>query len=422
MQNALFRPVSELLAECTGLHFPPERKTDLERGLESAAKELGFREQEACARWLLTGNPGKDGIEILASHLTVGETYFFRDMKTFNALERSILPQLLQRPALRIWSAGCCTGEEPYSIAMLLDRIAPARQDIQIIATDVNPRFLEKAVLGVYGSWSFRNAPSWIMDAYFNKNGSEYELLPHVRNRVRFDKLNLAADPYPENVDLVFCRNVLMYFSPQKQDMAAQALCRSAAEGGWLIVSPAELSDGLFSGFERIDFAESTFYRKRTSIPQRASPQPARVIPKPEKTPASDKLPDPCAMARQCADNGDLEAASSWCEMAIAADPVDPARHYLFATVLHEMGRREKEADALRKVIYLKPDFALAHFALGNLCLAQGRKKAAMRHFGNASSILDKLPRDEVLPESEGMAAGRLADIIGRMRDRHESG
>src|SRR5262245_53252795 len=115
----LWSQVSERIATTMGLHYPAERWADLQRGLERAAKELGFANAAACGRWLSSATPTKAQLDVLASHLTVGETYFFREKNTFEGLAGTILPELVQArrrcgKRLRIWSAACCTGEEPY--------------------------------------------------------------------------------------------------------------------------------------------------------------------------------------------------------------------------------------------------------------------------------------------------------------------
>ncbi len=136
LDRTLLSEVSGFIAERMGLHFPEERWPDLARGLETAGRELGLGDPEACASWLRTRELTTRQIEMLASHLTVGETYFFRDPASFEALEREILPPLVARRldagrTLRLWSAGCCTGEEAYSLA-----ITCARED----AGDPPPR------------------------------------------------------------------------------------------------------------------------------------------------------------------------------------------------------------------------------------------------------------------------------------------
>ena len=132
--NVVWPRLSEFIADKMGLHFSPERYADLERGLAGAAEEFGFGDAGACADWLLTEPLTKAQLRALASHLTVGETYFFREKRTFEVLAESVLPQLmrLRRNSgrrLRLWSAACCTGEEPFSLAILLHQFIPDLAD-----------------------------------------------------------------------------------------------------------------------------------------------------------------------------------------------------------------------------------------------------------------------------------------------------
>ena len=116
--------------------------------------------------------------------------------------------------------------------------------------------------------------------------------------------------------------------------------------------------------------------------------------------------------ARASANQGKLDAAFAWCEKAIAIDKLNPAHYYLFAAIRQEQGQVLEAAQALQQALYLDPDFVLAHFTLGNLRLAQGQPREARRHFDNASALLHQYPREAALPESEGMTAGRLAEIV----------
>ncbi len=150
---------SDFLAARTGLFFPANRHQDLARGIKAAARDLGCDSGEQCIRQLMLAPLVKEQIEILASHLTVGETYFFREKKSLAVLENHILPELVHKRRqqgqlhLRIWVAGCASGEEAYTIAILLSRlIADIEQwQIHILATDINPLALQKAVRGNYG-------------------------------------------------------------------------------------------------------------------------------------------------------------------------------------------------------------------------------------------------------------------------------
>lgn len=460
--ETLLAQFSAFIAARLGLHFPRERWHDLERGINAAAGDFGQLDAQTCIERLISRPLTRREIEMLASHLTVGETYFFREENSFAALEAHILPELLQRrrsgeQRLRIWSAGCCTGEEPYSMAILLNRLIPDPDDwnLTLLATDINPLFLRKAAAGEYGEWSFRSTPDWIKDRYFHPmGGGRFELDARIRKRVTFAYLNLADDVYPSltndtsAMDLIFCRNVLMYFSAERGRAVVDNLYRALVDGGWLIVSPAETSSTLFSRFTAVEFAGALLYRKDTSaealrfashapVPDSIY-EPRRLIQ--ENIPAVAVLPgslraaspvaDACdgsvpiarqqdrfsCAARDCANQGRLDEAAEWCSKAIAADKLNPIHHYLLSAIQREQGQGDAAAQSLTRVLFLAPDFVLAHYALGNLSQSQGRRREAQRHFDNALAALRVHPPDEILPESDGLTAGRLAEIIESMR------
>lgn len=493
LPDPLLSEFSEFLAARIGLHFPRERWHDLERAIESAAGEFHFGDARSCVQWLLASPLSRPQTEILASHLTVGETYFLREKRSFECLEEHILPELIHRRRetgrhLRIWSAGCCTGEEPYSIAILLRKVMPDLKDwnITILATDINPRFLRKASQGVYKEWSFRDTPPGFKDRYFSRTKEgQFEVPAAIREMVTFSYLNLADDAYPslENntnaMDIIFCRNVLMYFQPERAKRVAQNLYRALMEGGWLVVSPTETSHVLFSQFVTVNFSGATLYKKDSNqagagqMAEMPSIRPVEepeawlqpipnLVPEPEiafqkkgseflqseskeesiaaprQTPyeeaaalyeqgrysdAAGKITgllsqgqsDPKAMAllaRTYANQGGLTDALEWCQKAVAADRLNPGWCYLLSTILQEQGEVEVAVTALKRALYLDPRFALAHFALGNLTRRQGKLKESRRHFHNALSILGGYRQEQLLPESEGITAGRLIEII----------
>jgi chemotaxis protein methyltransferase CheR len=268
--------LSDFVAERMGLYFPRDRWRDLERGLNSAVRESTFNDCATYIEWLLSAASTRSQVESLASHLTVGETYFFRDRKVFEALEELVLPELIRsrrreaRKHLRIWSAGCATGEEPYSLAILISKMMPDLHDwhVTILATDINPRFLQKAVDGLYGNWSFRDVPSGIRQGFFKQKGKgRFEVLPRIKNMVTFSYLNLADDPYPSlfnksnAMDLIFCRNVLMYFSPERAKQVVHNLRRALVDGGYLVPSPGEASHVLFADFAVVHSPGAILYR-----------------------------------------------------------------------------------------------------------------------------------------------------------------
>lgn len=500
VSHDLFPQLSDFIAAQMGLQFPPSRWGDLERGIASAAREFQVKDPEAFIHRLLSAPLTKSQIEILASHLTVGETYFFREERTFELLGTQILPELIhsQQGAdrqLRIWSAGCATGEEPYSVAILLHKLIPdlERWNVTILATDINPAFLEKAAAGIYRDWSFRNIPPWVTPRYFqNTKGGGFQVLPAIQKMVNFSYLNLAEDVYPSllnntnAMDLILCRNVLMYFAPERAARVIQNLHRALTDGGWLIVSPSETSHVLFPEFQTVHFPGAIFYKKdnrepvsterfhfrecdegrsfrsppafsvehvpETSIPSWSDELLPVIAAKPKRAPAksatfqdgialfeqgcyreaSEKLlafllqnkGDHVAMgllARVYANLGQLVQALEWCEKAIAADKLNTGCHYLRAIILQEQGALAQAQLSLQRTLYLDPKFVLAHFALGHLSRQQGKVKESEKHFANALLILETHREEEVLAESDGLTAGRLAEIIRSTSQRGTS-
>ncbi len=286
ISDQLLSRFSEFVTARFGLHFPKKRWRDLARKIVLLTDDFGFTDAAACIQWLISAQLTATHLDTLVCRLTIGETYFFRERKSFDALETRILPALIgsrreKEKRLRIWSAGCSTGEEAYSIAILLQRMIPdlPRWNITILATDVNPESLRKAVRGEYGDWSFRSNPGWVRDRYFIRNGEgRFQIADTTRNMITFAPLNLATDSYPSMLnntnamDVIFCRNVLMYFAPEQARRVVDNLRHCLVTGGWLAVSPCETSHTLFSRFETVYFQDTVFYRKDGSRKPMAVP------------------------------------------------------------------------------------------------------------------------------------------------------
>ncbi|MBI2354348.1 MAG: chemotaxis protein CheR [Deltaproteobacteria bacterium] len=486
--------LSEYITLRLGLHFPQKRWRDLERIIVNAAAELGFPETGECIERIVAGQLAKEQEEILAGHLTIGETYFFREQKSFDVLEQRILPELIEsrrgkEQRLRIWSAGCSTGEEPYSLAILISRLIPDLRDwnISILATDINNRALAKAAHGVYGEWSFRGVPEWIRQRHFTRTPDGRLELPHaIRRMVNFAVLNLAQDSYPSlatntnAMDIILCRNVLMYFGQQQQRQVIDGFRRSLLEGGWLVVSPCETSPLFSARFVTVMFPGAVFYKKGDQVgktdgmaPSLPAAAPARFTPPagqpdspvfspaaPEKVkqtiPPAEPSPYEEAMtlyrqgsygeaadrlsglllhgeasgealpmfgkaasllARTLANKGDIGMALEWTEKAIAVDKLNAELYYLRATILQEQGSVSPTIASLKQALYIDHDFVPAHFALGTLTLQLGKRSEAERHFGNALSLLGRYRADDPVPGAEGMTAARLAEIIAATRE-----
>ena len=454
LSDTLLSRVSNLITRRTALYFPRKRWGDLQRMLQQAAPEFGFSNEAAFAEWLLATHLSSGELETLASHITISETYFWREPRAFKVLEENILPSLIAKRRagarhLNLWSAGCASGEEPYSLAMAIRRALPLNNGwrVKILGTDINTQSLRRARGGVYGAWSFRNAPAWLNRDYCQPvSGRKFGLSTQIREMVSFAYLNLAEDVYPSPMnstmamDIIFCRNVLMYFSPEAARRVIRGLYNCLVDGGWLAVSAIELSQQAFGQFTPVQMAGATFYRKQRKEAKPAPPgvpasddlfpafgaippplpagEPGDSSAAPEQAAASLPAPEPATPAtppalevRALADRGELDKALAMCEKALAADKLEPELHYLRAVILQERNQLDDAMDSLRRALYLDPDLFIAHFAMGNLLLRQGNLQAAKRCFANVLGLLESRPREEVLPQVEGLTAGRFREI-----------
>lgn len=493
---------NRFITRTMGLHVRGERLSELAHKITAASRDFGYDDPEACMLWLMSAPLSREHLETLARHLTIGETYFLRDPQSYQVLEEQVLPELVGarrkgNKCLRIWSAGCSSGEEPYTIAILLSRIIPdlSSWNIMLLATDINPIVLERGRQGVYSQWSFRDAPPWLME-YFNKRkDGRFEIIPRIRKMVTFNYLNLAEENYPSlmnntnAIDIIFCRNVVLYFEPAIMDGVISKFHNALLDGGWLFVSPTEIAHRSFEGFSCRRFPGSFVFRKghwddekagvrpvpaapAPSKPGRAAARPAaapalpvypvetpllltihgregRVIPEDrdtvEESPPADRYLEAVALydkghyeqaaagireflaagqnsadalellAKTYANLGKFAEARLCCEDAVAADKLRAHNHYLLSIILLELGELAEAEASLKRALYINQDYVLAHFALGNLNRQEGRKKESQRNFGNALRFLEARDPHEVLPEAEGMTAGRLAEIIRAM-------
>ncbi len=272
----LMYQVSRFINSRTGLYFPGDRFNDLDRGLRAAAGEMNFENPEDLARWLVSARPVRQALAPLIEHLTIGETFFLRDKNVFQALRDNIFPPMIragqaQDKTIRIWSAACCSGEEPYSIAMVLDQMVETGRKLKysILGTDINARFLQKARKGIYSRWSLRDTPAYIINKYFSERGNNrFEISGRLKSMVKFEQLNLAEDSYPsslnntQEMDLVFCRNVLIYFNDKRRAHVIRHLAQSLTDGGWLVPGSSESPYFQHPGMNAVRFPGATLYRK----------------------------------------------------------------------------------------------------------------------------------------------------------------
>ncbi len=475
LPDALLAQVSKIISSRLGLHFPAGRRQNLEHGLKEAAADLGFARTADYAEWLISANLTPAQFQTLADHLTIGETYFFRENYGLDILKDKIIPALIskrarRKPSLRLWSAGCSTGEEAYSLAILLDKYFPQLKDgqVTILATDINTRFLEKAQRAIYRQWSFRNTPEWVQRMYFSHTADgQFVLHPRVKNRVSFAHLNLAEQRYPSfanntyNMDVILCRNVLIYFNRPTINRIIGRFVQTLAPTGRLLVGPSEAAFIAHPQLRPLPLGKGTVFQKETA----AQPNQPKAPPRPVFQPAATPPPRPpkpatpvkpaaktdilaevasllaqsahqqaamlllnalkteensappkstllTLLAQVCANQGNLEQALTWIEEAILVDKLTPDHHYLRGTILQEQNRLNEARKAFKRALFLDPDFVPAHFALGNLSRQNNEPGRANRHYQAARQALKQHPADKILPATGGLTVSELTHIL----------
>jgi chemotaxis protein methyltransferase CheR len=441
----------ELIHDRCGLDFPSSRLADLELVIADTLGITGLPNVDALLALFANGIQGEAVFQEMIADLTVNETYFFRNQPQFHALEHHILPELIGRRRasrqLRIWSAGCATGEEPYSLAILLERLLPDLSDwnIHLLATDINPDVLAKGQQGRYGEWSFRHVPEEIKGAYFTSLGTEFEIKPRLRSRVCFARLNLADDAFPSfftqtnNMDLILCRNVLIYFRSETVRRIVGHFHRALAEDGWLIVGHAEPSQATFGQFATRNFPGTVVYQKaggtNTGPESKShaydSPKPLangsgsdrlRSTARVERPPVRHKPPteerSPYQKAKELADKRQWEEAENWIAIALGQDPLSAPAHYLHGLILMEKAQPAAALAALRSCLFADAEFVLGHMAFGELLAQQGHTERARKALDTVARLAAGRPAHELIPEGDGLTAGGLLAIVHRRKQQ----
>jgi len=292
-------PLVDIAAELVGLDVGPARAADLDRAVAAATAAAGEALGPAgLARRLREAAPDDPLLRAFVEALTICETHFFRLRRQFDALGQRVLPALLlARQAarrLRVWSAGCSTGEEAWSLGILLEQVVPPGWDATVVATDVDESALEHARRGVYGPRSLRETPESVRARWFTATADGWEVGARLRRRVRFARSNLVTDPLPPadlgpgGIDLVVCRNVLMYFTAEARARTAARLSHCLAPGGWLAVAPTELAPAIFPDLAVRLFPDAILYQRPGPADAPADAPAGPAVPPAPSPPATD--------------------------------------------------------------------------------------------------------------------------------------
>jgi len=473
--------ISHKIIGIFGLNFQSNQLKDMERRILAAAKDLKLETDiHHISDWLSKPEFSNLEINTLSAHLTIGETYFFREKPSLDIFIQRILPELIEQRRnkdrrIRIWSAGCSSGEEPYTIAILIKEHFPELADwnIEILATDISPNAIQKALNGEYTEWSFRETTEFIKNKYFTRSGRNWSILPEIKKMVTFSYLNISRNSYPssltntEEIDVIFCRNVMMYFTPEVIKEVSARFKNSLLENGWLITSQVELNDEYFSNFERVNYLNGIFYQKTNilnkQVKNRLDPIPDHIealakryeIKKTEIKKFEHKIEKSRIKAKEqqksdytemelenqfqkgqyqiCIENcmhtisnkkinnkiftlliksyansGNLMESVSDIAKVMGNNSTTPEMYYLYASLLNEKNDIQTTEVMLKRAIYLDHKHVLSHLMLGEIFLKTDKKQLAIKHYGTVIDILDEYSNDDIVPESDGLTAGRI--------------
>lgn len=232
-----YAPFRHTVLDLTGIDLDCYKGTQMERRLQTIMRRAGAADLAAYAR-LLAATPAR--VKEFKDFLTINVSEWLRNPEKFDELQKTILPELLARHRpLRIWSAGCSNGGEPYSVAMILDELDPGGRH-QILATDLDEEILKLAMAGTYAEKDIKSVAPSRRSKYFTQAGDLYTVKRSLKEKIHFERQNLLSDSFPPDIDLILCRNVVIYFTEEARDELYRRFHRSLRPGGILFVGGTE--------------------------------------------------------------------------------------------------------------------------------------------------------------------------------------
>jgi len=440
----------ELILARSGLHFPEHKRADLAIGLSKALVESSLVSSKPNYDLGQYYNLISDTLSPLGQHelgrlinlLTIGETYFFRDEAQFDALYTHILPSLIERkrteaaaigsntpPQLRLWSAGCASGEEPYSLAILLKELIPdlERWRILILGTDINHDILKRAAEARYSDWSFRENRAKLFKAkYFTTeaNGRFYQLNEAICRMVTFNYLNLTEATYPNyynntaNMDLIVCRNVTIYFTQEITQQIIHRFYEALALNNWLMVGHAESSLSTYRAFQARNFPNTVLYQKtgqptfwpeiwHGSAPTNSKPaylttleptkftfEPATQFASPPPSPPKpvSVQVDTYELARTLIETGQSDQAVQQLQIKLATEPKFAPAYAMLGRAYADLGRWKEAKQACEQAISLNKLSTEAYLILALIYQNENKLDLAITNLKTATYLDHKAP------------------------------
>jgi len=470
----------DLICRKSGIFLEGSRLDTLWAGIRARMKSRGITDPGQYYNFLLFHPERQQELGELLSYITINETYFFRNKAHFETLRDQVLVKLIKenkQDVIRVWSAGCSTGEEPYSVAMTILDLVEDRKDLQIeiLASDVDKDALAKAKAGVYKERALRITEEEYRKRYFNANNGRFEVDQRLKDMIKFEYFNLMEAPYPRpsvgSWDIIFCRNVVIYFNRESVRHVANNFHSVLADNGYLFMGHSETLDGVSDEFSPVRIGNTFVYIKKTNadsssaLKNHAARQPKEAVtlkehgkisksaskkrggrsenvtpPEPvEDTEPIYKEASDLFMQEQIdaalskaetylklapedarghllagkiyADQGAYEQAIDEFKKSIELEPLLTEAHYLLGVIYMRLARVTGAIDEFKKTIYIDKDCVLPYFSLALIYQSNNIKKDALREYNNSMRILEKLPSDEIIQFSGGLTARILMQI-----------
>ena len=459
---ATFAAVRDLNEERCGLRFDASQRASLSAAVAARMQELGLERDEEYVERLRGDAPRIVEAELrnLLNLVTITETCFFRDDSQFRLLREHIIPSLIAarreeaaRP-IRIWSAGCSSGEEAYSVAITLDAMGVYETcpdlTFEIIGTDINNNALERARRGLYTARAVRQVHGRVLEKYFVRDGNTFELCSAIRRRVTFEFGNITQTPMPSGgvQDVIFCKNVAIYFSADVTRRLIQGLHDALAPGGVLLLGHAESLWQVSDQFTLVEYDRLFCYRKSrptlTVEPSAAAPLKAEA---PVRAVARQSVPDGSAQYDAClsafragdwtaaeaglsalvlscptfvpallllgglhAHRGRFDEALAQAENVLTVNDLEARAHLLCGMVAARQRRSEDALQSLRRALYLDDSLGLAHLWLGDLFRDRGDMARARQEYENVIRGWEQHTLDLTEEFAQDLSAEQIVD------------
>jgi len=469
-----------LIEQRCGLRFDDSQRASLSASVETRMQHLGLSREDEYYDRLRGGNSSIVEAELrhLLNLVTVTETCFFRDAAQFRLLRDHIMPTLMaersaggaigpdRRREVRIWSAGCSSGEEAYSIAITLAEMGLFQTwpdgTIEIIGTDLNTKALQKARSGVYSARAVRNVEGRLLERYFGREEEKFVLSDEITRRVTFEFGNLMQTPMPSTgpQDIIFCKNVSIYFRPEVTAKLMRGLHDTLVPGGFLLLGHAESLWQMSEGFALVEHERAFCYRRDSAGPPANAAFAERALPRSARQPAG------CDSSRASAEYDlclDLFRSSDWAaaeaallalidacptfvpahlllggvyahsarydeaeaeaRSALQLTDLEPRAHLLLGMVAARQQRQEDALQSLRRALYLNDSLALAHFWLGNLYRDRGDIARACHEYENVVRDCERHTLDLTEEFASDMSVDQLvgfcSDSLQKLKVHH---